>query len=275
MATLLRHEPQVSVAPYIDTKRALISAEMLACSQVGFNVARGALADLQQRVAGRLMLLQPGAEQWLTPVLLRPDWLERGVWRNPPDGQWCREEPGGYVLTPRPLMHLLNRLRHHPVQRGTWRLQGSCVRHEQDTLPLYRQRGFTMVEYAWSGADDQVRDALMRVLTRLWQLALHFDLPVTLASAGGADAALPADAPDAMWHIPAAGLPLRLDLCLPELPPLNIATAEVIAPDVRAAYKLGALHVGSLGLGVERWCLALLARYGVDPERWPGLGSHT
>jgi hypothetical protein len=271
MVTLLRHDTWTAITPYIGTKHQLFGAGMLSCSQVGFNIAIGPLARLHRRVQRMLARLQPEAEPWLTPPLLRADWAERGVWRRPPEEQWCREEPGGHLLTPRPLLHLLNRLRHHPVEQGAWRLNGGCVRHEQDTLPFYRQRCFSMVEHAWAGREEQVLHDCSRVLMALWKQAETWDLPVELNAAVDplADAEPDANFAAAGW--PAAVYPLSIMLRLPEMPLLSLATAELIAPEVRAAYKLEGVHLASLGAGVERWCLALLVRYGVDPERWPEL----
>ncbi len=273
MATLLRHDTWTSVTPYLGTKHALIGAGMLSCSQVGFNIALGPLARLHSRMEQFLERLQPEAEPWLTPGLLREDWAVRDVWTNPPDAQWCREEPGGHLLTPRPLLHLLNRLRHHPVAEGAWRLRGSCVRHEYDTLPFYRQRSFSIVEYVWAGAQELVRQQATQLLMSLWKQAEAWDLPVELdAATDPLEHMEPqADYPGKAW--PAEAFPLRIMLRLPDVPPLNLATAELVSPELRAAYKLGEVHYSSLGLGIERWCLALLVKFGIDPERWPDLGS--
>jgi hypothetical protein len=271
MVTLLRHDTWTSITPYIGTKHQLLGAGMLSCSQVGFNIAIGPLVRLHNRMQRMLARLQGEALPWLTPALLRSDWVERGVWQRPPEAEWCREEPGGHLLTPRPLMHLLNRLRHHPVEGGAWRLKGSCVRHEQDTLPFYRQRSFNMVEHAWIGAEEQVLRDCSCVTMALWKQAESWDLPVELNAEVDplADAEPGADFAADGW--PAAAFPLSIMLRLPDVPPLNLATAELIAPEVRAAYKLDNVHMASLGAGVERWCLALLVRYGIDPERWPDL----
>jgi hypothetical protein len=244
---------------------------MLCCSQAGFNIAIGPLVRLHNRMQRLLARLQSGAEPWLTPALLRADWAERGVWLRPPEEQWCREEPGGHLLTPRPLLHLLNRLRHHPVEQGAWRLKGGCVRHEQDTLPLYRQRSFSMVEHAWAGTEEHVLRECSRVLMALWQQAEGWDLPVELNAVVdplvGAEPS--ADYASAGW--PAEAYPLSIMLRLPDMPLLSLATAELVIPEVRAAYNLDGLPLASLGAGVERWCLALLVRYGAEPERWPEL----
>jgi hypothetical protein len=273
MATLLRHDTWTSVTPYLGTKYALIGAGMLSCSQVGFNIALGPLAKLHERMGRFLARSQPDAEMWLTPGLLRADWAVYGVWRNPPDDQWCHEEPGGHILTPRPLLHLLNRMRHHPVEQGAWCLQGNCVRDEQDTLPFYRQRSFTVVERAWAGAEEQVRRQATQAMMVLWKQLQAWDLPIELnAPADPLDRLEPeAEYPGTAW--PAAAFPLRIELQLPDVPPLNLATAELVSPEICAAYKLGQVHYATLGAGIERWCLALLVRFGIDPERWPDLGS--
>lgn len=261
METAFRKVTFAPVTPYAGLKDMLLGAGVLRCSQVGFNIAIGELASLHDRVEQWLAGVEPGVQRWQVPVLLRPDWLPQGVWRDPAEGQWCRAEPGGFVLTPRLAMHLLNYLHWHAPAEGAWRLHGTCVRDETGTLPYYRQRAFSVVEYIWAAAGAQER--LAAAMRRLWIRVKAWDLPVDWTAAVEPGQALPGgDEPEAQ-DLRGLPYPQALLLRLPDLAPVSLCRAELLPEQVRAAYGLEG-EVASLACGVERWCLALLVRHGLD-----------
>lgn len=254
MNVVRRHRPDVQISPYIELKHTLLIRGLLSCSQTGFHVAFDTLAELRERVRAWLAQREPAAARWDVPPLIRRDWVPENVWTDPPEAQWCREEPGGHLLTPVPLMHLLNYQRHHPVSEGTWRLAGVCVRDEaaEEMMPLLRQRTFTMLQYVRlvrGGGPRQWREELVG---QLWAQAASWDLPVELATS----------APDAPSEA-------AICLALPETPRVALSRAVDVPVALLAAYGLGEVNVSTLGSGVERWCLALLARHGGDPANWP------
>jgi hypothetical protein len=259
MEKLLEHRPAEEIGSYQELKKSILKAGLLSCSEQGFNILRGPLAELAWALATHLGDLCEGTERWTTPLLLRRDWVIADAWHDPPPEQWCTEQPGGHLLAPRPLMHLLNRLRRHPQQSGAWLLSGPCVRNEQGTLPLYRQRAFTILEYAWLGEPHTVGHCQADVWDCVWELARGWDLPVDQVAG---DDTLRASAADyaAEWS---------LRLLLPDLDAVPLARATVLPLELCAAYGLAPQVVTTLGLGVERWCLAILARYGVEPAKWP------
>lgn len=210
----------------------------------------GPLAGLRTALAGRLAGLEQVDERWEVPPLIRSDWVPRGVWRDPPEDMWCSEHPGGHLLTPRPLFHLLNRLRHHPVDGGAWLLSGQCTRDERDTLPLMRQRAFAMLEFAALAPQKALEVWMAGVLERLWERAVDWDLPVDLSATDDGQ----------------AGMDLRLRLT--DEPPLKIARGWEVPPEVTAAYGLAGQRLAVVGCGIERWCLAVLARHGMDETSW-------
>lgn len=249
---------RAEVAEYLPVKRRMISAGLLSCSQQGFNLAIGPLAELRCRLMDWVLALLPGAERWEVPPLIRSDWVERGVWDDPPESEWCREEPGANLLTPRPLMHLANRLRHHPVDFGQWVLNGVAVRHEdpEATLPLLRQRAFMVQELAAvSTKPEKLQGWGAGVMARMWEQALAWNLPVELRGAPGP----PEEA--------------ALFLRLPAEQPLLLARSGSLRPEVLAAYGLTGQQFNYATFGPERWTLALMARHGVDPGGWPPLRS--
>lgn len=260
MADVLRaHQSAVEIPAYLPVKYAAIKAGLFSCSQQGFNIAMGPLARLQRRIADRLSGLVPAAVPWDIPLLIRADWIEPGVWRDPHPGQWCTEQPAGHVLTPQPLMHLLNRLRHHPASDGTWRLTGHCIRNEDPdtTLPLLRQRSFTMVEFVRLANGMAVEQWAEALVDSCWHLAAGLDLPVELIE-------LPADGAAG-----SGGQAIRLKL--PEVEPVSLLRSWRAGPDLLGAYRLGGKQAAVIGCGVERLSLGILARWGLEETAWPDL----
>jgi hypothetical protein len=254
MEVTQRHAPTVPSPAYAVLKPALRRAGLFSCSEVGFNLALDPLARQQARVAAWLASAGPQVQGWAAPPLLRTDWAV-GAWHNPPPAQWCREEPGGHLLTPRPLLHLLNRLRWHPTDTGEWVLGSWCFRQEDPalTLPLLRQRAFYMVEHAWVGALTEAARWAAHELERWWELAVRLDLPVALSASEHA-------------RYDAAVL-----LELPDTPAASLAHAEVLPVAASGAYLKEGQACAAVGLGLERWLLALAARYGAHVEDWPEL----
>lgn len=238
---------------YNELKRALLRVGLLSCSEQGFNIARGALAGLRDALWSRLSRLVDVDEVWDTPPLLRADWAVRGVWQAPPEAQWLSEAAAGQLLTPRPLLHLVNRLRWHPQERGSWLLRGWAFREEQDTLPLYRQRCFTQFEYVFLGtapaaaaAAQDARDALGKLVTECCSSA---SWPVEqLVVPAGAE---------------------RTELQLAGVAPVGLYSCRSLEQAVREAYGQQACAIQTVSIGLERLCLALLAACGADPAGWP------
>lgn len=251
-----RHACSVKVPQYLPVKRAMISAGLLSCSEQGFVVAMGPLVELRAALTDWLARLEEVDERWEVPALIRADWVPRGVWREPAEDLWCSEQPGGHLLTPRPLFHLLNRLRHHPVEGGAWLLGGQCTRDERDTLPMLRQRVFTMMEYVVLAPQKALSIWLAGLLERLWEQAVAWDLPVDLSATDDR----------------CSGMDLRLRLT--DEQPLRLARGWELPVDVSSAYGLQDQRLAIVGCGIERWCLAILARHGVEADSWrrlPGL----
>jgi hypothetical protein len=237
---------------YKELKRSMLAAGLLSCSEQGFNIARGPLTLLRDTLAAVLTQVAGAAEVWDTPPLLRSDWVVRGVWQDPPEAQWLSEPAGGHLLTPRPSMHLLSRLRWHPESRGEWLLRGPVFRDEQDTLPLYRQRCFTMFEYVALGTARQARQAVQQFELGLLQLLITDNLDsVVVADAGPGQ--------------PAANWLLRL----PNTAPVSLMRELPLSPELSAAYGLGQTKAISVAVGLERLCLAFLAVFGCEAELWP------
>jgi hypothetical protein len=248
-----RNTCSAEVSAYEPLKRAFLRANLLSCSEQGFNTMIGPLVELHRGLTAWLEAAESADERWQVPALIRNDWVPRNVWSDPSEEQWCTEVPSGHILTPRPLFHLLNRLRHHPADGGIWVLSGVCTRDEspQSTLPLKHQRSFTMVEYAALAPHGALGVWMGEVMERLYGRAVDWDLPVDLSATENGDSQM------------------DLRLRLPQLEPLRLARAWQVPAPVLAAYKLEDRQLAAVGCGVERWCLALLARYGTDPRAWP------
>jgi hypothetical protein len=252
-----RHTSSAEISPYLPLKRALLRENLLSCSEQGFNILMGPLVELHRRLGAWLEGVESADEHWEVPALIRNDWVVRNVWQDPPEQLWCQESPSGHLLTPRPLFHLLNRLRHHPADGGIWVLTGNCTRDEsaQSTLPLKHQRSFTMVEYAALAPGGALGVWMGELMEKLFAQAVAWDLPVDLSATDGGE----------------SGIDLRLRL--PQLEPLRLSRAWLVPDKVLKAYELKGLRIAAVGSGVERWCLAILARYGTHSDHWPLLSE--
>ena len=250
-----RHTSFAEIAAYEPLKRAFLRAGLLSCSEQGFNITMGPLTGLRRNLVRWLESIESADELWEVPPLIRNDWVPRGVWRDPPEALWCQEAPSGHLLTPRPLFHLLNRLRHHPRDGGVWIISGQCTRDEdaRQTLPLKHQRAFTMVEFVALAPAGALGVWMGELMEKLWNQAVAWDLPVDLSATEDGT----------------AGMDLRLRM--PEMEPLRLARGWQVPADVLAAYKIEGLRIAAIGCGIDRWCLAMLARHGVDPAAWPGI----
>jgi len=248
-----RHTCSAEVSAYEPLKRAFLRDNLLSCSEQGFNIMIGPLIELYRGLINWLESAESVDERWAVPAMIRNDWVPRGVWNDPPEELWCNEAPAGHMLTPRPLFHLLNRLRHHPVDGGIWVLSGVCTRDEssQATLPLKHQRSFTMVEHAALAPHGALGVWMGEMMEQLYSQAVAWDLPVDLSATENGDS-----------H-------MDLRLRLPQMEPVRLARAWQIPAEVLAAYKVDDQQLAAVGCGVERWCLAILARYGTDARNWP------
>lgn len=236
---------------YLELKREMIRAGLFSCSQVGFNIAFGALPGLREGLAGLLAREFAAGERWDVPPLIRGDWIPGDAWDNPAEGQWLHTAPLGHVLTPLPAMHLFNRLRHHP-QSGVFHLAGWCARQETDTLPLLRQISFCVHERVQveQAGGPELRGP--QVFARLVALAFELELPVQEAKMQGQEGAV-------------------LSLQLPDTPEVPLVAFRDVPAGLLQAYGMDWAKADRVACGIERWCLAVIARHGVDPDSWPEL----
>ncbi|MBN2083322.1 hypothetical protein JW859_14085 [bacterium] len=280
-----RHECHVPIPEYLPIKREFMRAGLVSCSQQGFNIAFGPLTGLREGLATWMKSLEPADERWLVPALIRRDWVEYGIWNDPPAEMWCTEQPGGHLLTPRPLFHLLNRLRHHPSEGAVWLLEGQCTRNEdaEETLPLKLQRSFYMFEYIAQAPEGALNVWMGELFDRLWHQAVAWDLPVDRSAAQvqeDADRHTKLSEEDAQrlalgWRLPvgspvkagAAGMDLRLRLGDGEA--VRLARGWLVPEELTRVYGLGQQRMAAVSCGLERWCLAILARYGANANLWP------
>jgi len=231
----------------------MLERGLLSCSQAGFNIAMGPLTGLRRALSGLFARAFAAGEEWEVPVLLREDWIPAQAWGDPAESCWVRSAPLGHVLTPEPSMHLFNRLRHHRAT-GVFHLSGWCTRQEVDTLPLLRQVSFFVHERVQVAEAGKAGPSGPLVFAKLVAIALELDLPVReekLDSQTGA----------------------RICLALPETPDVPLTTFRDVAPELLRAYGLDWAVADTVSCGLERWCLAIIARYGVDASNWPAVGG--
>jgi hypothetical protein len=242
-----------NLKPYLELKRDMLRAGLFSCSQVGFNIALGDLPRLRADFCALFTRVFAATERWVVPPMIREDWIPADSWDSPGSGQWVRTEPLGHVLTPLPAMHLFNRLRHHPAS-GSFHLSGWCCRQETDTLPLLRQVSFTIEERVQVGKTGVAELLGPIVFAKLAALAQQLELPVEETRNEGHEGAC-------------------LSLQLPDTPEVPLAAFRNVDSRLLSAYDLDWAAADRVSCGVERWCLALIARHGTDPGNWPDLAK--
>ena len=159
--------------------------------------------------------------------------------------------------------------------------QGTCWRHEGERhSALERGWAFTMREIVCLGTPWDVKSLLDRGVERASALAARLELETEVVVASDPFFAPSARGRAALQRI--KGLKHELVFRFPDGRPLAIASFNdheeffgdafsISMADLRAASS------GCVAFGVERWLLAVLVTYGVDPADWPlGVlaGSH-
>lgn len=151
--------------------------------------------------------------------------------------------------------------------------QGTCWRHEGEKLSaLERGWAFTMREIVCVGAERDVKDFLDRAVERVGALERDFGLECEMAAANDPFFAPTARGRAALQRI--KGLKHELVFRFGDGSPLAIASFndhelffgeafDITLPDGSAAWS------GCVAFGLERWLLAVLATYGVEPIDWP------
>ena len=237
---------------YAEIKRQAIQNGLLSCSQQGFITAQGQLCSLISRQSKLLQAVLAEEQVWDTPPLIRRDWIEREAWENWLGHGLAAMVPGGHLLTPKPLAHLLNRLRHHSQDQSSWLLSGQAFREVEGTLPLHKQIAFSIVESVYAGGREAVWKHASDAFGKVAELAGELGLPVVLE-----------ERPD-MFE---SRLMLRFD----ELQPVPVCTVQILDNALGAAYGLQLQHFGICSASLERWCLAVMAGHGADPAGWPDM----
>lgn len=151
--------------------------------------------------------------------------------------------------------------------------QGTCWRHEGPRhFPLQRGWAFTMREIVCVGTDRDVKGFLDRSVEMVGALERALGLDCELVSASDPFFAPTARGRAALQRIKA--LKHELEFRFADGSPLAIASFndhEVFFGDafgIRLADGTPAWS-GCVAFGIERWLLAILATYGVDPAHWP------
>jgi hypothetical protein len=233
---------------YLELKHELLRRNLLSCSETGFNIARGEFALQADRLRRRLLDALPERETWKTPPLIRADWIEHSAWETWLGHRLTRSGLGGHVLSPKPVAHLLNRLRHHPEQAAAYLLWGPAFRDVGDTLPLYRQIAFNQLEAVTAGRQQEVLGGLARDFATWRSIADGLGLAYDVAR-------------DRM----------ELSLNFTDRPPVAVVSAALLDPVLASAYGLADITLGICSTSIERCCLSWIAGHGADPAGWPAL----
>ena len=159
--------------------------------------------------------------------------------------------------------------------------QGTCWRHEGERhSPLERGWAFTMREIVCLGTPWDVKSLLDRGVERASALAARLELETEIVVASDPFFAPSARGRAALQRI--KGLKHELVFRFPDGRPLAIASFNDHEEFFGDAFSISladgsTASSGCVAFGLERWLLAVLVTYGVDPADWPfGIlaGSH-
>ena len=159
--------------------------------------------------------------------------------------------------------------------------QGTCWRHEGERhSPLERGWAFTMREIVCLGTAWDVKSLLDRGVERASALAARLELETEIVVASDQFFAPSARGRAALQRI--KGLKHELVFRFPDGRPLAIASFNDHEEFFGDAFSISladgsAASSGCVAFGLERWLLAVLVTYGVDPTDWPFgalAGSH-
>ena len=155
--------------------------------------------------------------------------------------------------------------------------QGTCWRHEGGRLgALERGWAFTMREIVCIGTEDDVKEFLDRSVERVSELERALGLDCELAPASDPFFAPTARGRAALQRI--KGLKHELLFRTPGEQPLAIASFNDHELFFGEAFGISLADgtpawSGCVAFGLERWLLAILITYGVDPASWPPIRS--
>ncbi len=159
--------------------------------------------------------------------------------------------------------------------------QGTCWRHEGERhAPLERGWAFTMREIVCLGAAWDVKSLLDRGVERASALASRLELETEIVVASDPFFAPSSRGRAALQRI--KGLKHELAIRFPDGRPLAIASFNDHEEFFGDAFSISladghSASSGCVAFGLERWLLAVLVTFGVDPADWPFAalaGSH-
>jgi len=151
--------------------------------------------------------------------------------------------------------------------------QGTCWRYEGERLAaLERSWAFTMREIVCLGAQHDVRGFLDRSVERVSGLERVLGLDCEMVAASDPFFAPNARGRAALQRI--KGLKHELVFRFPDGRPLAIASFNDHELFFGDAFKISlpngsAAWSGCVAFGLERWLMAILVTYGVEPSDWP------
>ena len=159
------------------------------------------------------------------------------------------------------------------VSPTTMTAQGTCWRHEAGRFsPLERGWAFSMREIVCLGAEHDVKAFLDRATARVTALTRALGIATELEVASDPFFAPTARGRAALQRI--KGLKHELAFRFPDGKPLAIASFNDHELFFGEAFGISISDgtpawSGCVAFGLERWLLAVLATYGVEPRDWP------
>lgn len=182
--------------------------------------------------------------------------------------------PTGFVLEPFVCHNVYRALRGAVLDEGrAITALGTCYRHEGFRfVPLLRQWEFSMREVVLVGPPAYVAAQRDRMLVMLQELAAELDLDARLEIA--TDPFFVSEAASARTYQAMASTKLELALALDErracaAASLNLHGTHFTTPMNITAPGGALLETACVGIGVERWMAAIVARWGASSGGWP------
>ena len=184
-----------------------------------------------------------------------------------------RAQPTGFILEPFVCHNVYRALRGSQLDDGcTVTALGNCYRYEGHRFaPLERQWEFSMREAVLLGSHDYVVATRTRLIELTQALVDELELDATLEVA--TDPFFAAEAASLRTFQAMRSTKLELRLAIGGGTRVAAASfnlhGSVFATPMQLRAGTAVAETACVGWGLERWMAAVIARWGVEPERWP------
>lgn len=285
------HETVANASYQLDPMPALVAGGHVSDEFVGVSTYAGVVADLYLALDAYFENWHRdfGATNIILPALLSPSTLEISEYPESNsrhlntvshlDERRAGAEPQRHtsdsVLSPA-VCQPAYRMFSGRVLTDTSVLTGyaRCFRYEgRSTTSMLRSREFGVREFICLGNKQSVFDIRERLLVRAGQVLDEFGLEARVSTA--ADPFFAEDYADYRMYQMTFAVKHELQALIPhENRYLSLGSVNNHGTHFGQAWNIGTIsgqvaHSACMGMGLDRWCYAILSQFGPSPSQWP------